>query len=148
MRVVWKWWNHDNYAGPNVHQHFIIRRSVGCLWFQHTSKPEMAYQFSDISDIGKYRHFFKYRISYRMEIANFKISDIGRFENIGYRLNQLKWLADIRYLKCDIPTLKCENKNPRNQSKMCPCDVAKAQYTVFLVSHLFWALIWINSGYN
>ncbi len=37
----------------------------------------MAYRLSDISDIGKYWHFFKYRISYRMEMSNFEISDIG-----------------------------------------------------------------------
>ncbi len=57
----------------------------------------MAYRFSDISDIGKYRHFFKYRISYRMEIANFKILDIGyRQIRISVDRGQLK-ISDIGY---------------------------------------------------
>ena len=38
---------------------------------------EMAYRFSDVSDIGKYRLFLKYRISYRLQIAKLEISDIG-----------------------------------------------------------------------
>ncbi len=72
-----------------------------------------------------------YRIGWKLQALKYRISDIGRFENIGYRLNQLKWLTDIRYFKCDIPTLKCENKNPRNQCKRCPRDVTKAQMHCF-----------------
>ena len=50
-----------------------VTDNVACMQWV----PGMVYWFSDISDIGKYQHFFKYRMLCRMESAALEISDIG-----------------------------------------------------------------------
>ncbi len=59
---------------------------IGMLWVGN------AYRLSDISDKPIYRPFFRYRLSYRIDVENGKILDIGHWhnKNIGYRMDSVQ----------------------------------------------------------
>ena len=73
---------------------FSFIHDCACAKKSHSSHKltsEMAYRFSDISDIGKYWHFSKYQIFTGRELQGIE----SKSENIGYQVSADVKISDI-----------------------------------------------------